>query len=75
MLSVRARFAKRLGFRCVEFGAKVRGKVKQGKRMYIAAGTEVTAYGNEKIVIDDDSFILEGSMLQPYGGYIVIRKK
>lgn len=75
MLSLRARFAKRLGFRCVEFGAKVRGKVKLGKRVYIAAGTEVTAFGNEKIVIDDDSFILERSMLQPYGGYILIGKK
>lgn len=75
VFSLRARFAKRLGLGCVEFGAKVRGNVKLGKRVYIASATEIIAYGNEQIIIDDDSFILEGSMLQPYGGNIVIGKK
>ncbi len=74
MFSLRARVAKRLGFGCVDFGAKVRGNVKLGKRVYIASGAEVVAYRNEEIIIGDDGFILRGSMLHPYGGKIVIGK-
>ncbi len=75
MLSLRARIAKRLGWGCVEFGAKVKGNVKLGRRVYIASGTELVASGNEQIRIDNDCFILEGSMLQPYGGNISIGKR
>ncbi len=74
VFSLRARIAKRLGFGCVDFGARVRGNVKLGKRVYIASGAELFAYPTEQIIIGDDSFILRGSILHPYGGTIVIGK-
>ena len=74
MLSLRARIAKRLGLGCVEFGATVKGNVKLGKGVYIAAGAELIVRRGEEIKIGDNGFILKGSMLYPYGGKIVIGK-
>jgi acetyltransferase-like isoleucine patch superfamily enzyme len=72
MFDLRARIAKKLGYSHVEFGAKVRGNVKLGKRVYIASGAELIAYNKEEIIIGDNGFVLKGSMLHPYGGKIVI---
>lgn len=74
MVSLKARIAKRLGFRCIDFGARVKGNVKLGKGVYIASGAELVANGNEQIIMGDDGFVLRGSMLLPYGGKIVIGK-
>lgn len=72
--SLRARVAKRLGMRCVEFGVALKGNVRLGKGVYIASGAELVARRNEEIKIGDNGFILRGSMLYPYGGKIVIGK-
>ncbi len=71
-MSFRARIASMLGLGCIEFGAKVKGNVKIGKKVYIDSGAEVVASGNEEITIGDNSFILRGSLLYPYGGRISI---
>lgn len=74
MISLRARIAKRFGLGCIDFGSKVRGNVKLGRGVYIASGSEAVARRNEEIIIGDNSFILKGSLLYPYGGKIVIGK-
>lgn len=74
MRSLRGRIAARLGLRCVDFGARVKGNVRLGKGVYIAAGAELVAERKETIVIGDHGFILRGSMLYPYGGSIRIGK-
>jgi acetyltransferase-like isoleucine patch superfamily enzyme len=43
-----------------------------GKRVYIASGAKLIATRSESISIGDDTFILEGSLLYPYGGFIKI---
>lgn len=74
MFSLRASVAKRLGFGCVDFGARIQGNVKLGKGVYIASGAELIARRKEEIVIGDNGFILRGSILHPYGGKIMIGK-
>lgn len=74
MYSLKAKIAKRLGFGCVDFGAKVSGNVKLGKCVYIASGAELIARRNEEIILGDRSFVLKGALLQPWGGRIAIGK-
>lgn len=58
----------------MEIGAKVRGNVQLGRGVYISSGAEVVAQKNEEIVIGDNSFILKGALIYPYGGSIKIGK-
>lgn len=74
MFSLKARIARRLGMKCVDFGAKVCGNVSLGKMVYIASGAQLIARGPEEIDVGDNSFVHRGSLLLPYGGKIKIGK-
>jgi acetyltransferase-like isoleucine patch superfamily enzyme len=72
MYTLRGRIALRLGIGCVERGARVRGNVRLGKRVFIASGAELiaNARAGEEIVVGDGCGIHRGALLYPYGGSI-----
>lgn len=74
MFSFRAKIASRFGWRCIEFGAIVKGNIRLGKGVFVASGAEIVAGKNERVEIGDDSFIHRGVLLYPYGGKIRIGK-
>jgi acetyltransferase-like isoleucine patch superfamily enzyme len=72
MYSLKARIAIRLGFGCVDWGARVRGNVTLGKGTIVSRGAELVAQGDEQIVLGDHCTVYRGALLYPYGGRIKI---
>jgi acetyltransferase-like isoleucine patch superfamily enzyme len=70
-----AKFARRVGWRYISRGATVRGNVRLGRRVRIDAGAQLTAEPGESIELADDSIVMTGSLLMPYGGRIVIGRR
>lgn len=75
MFTLKGRIAARLGLGCVEPGAMVRGFVTMGKKVFVARGAQITAFGNERITIGDGCTFLQGVLMHPYEGTITIGQR
>ncbi|HEY6140692.1 MAG TPA: acyltransferase [Thermoanaerobaculia bacterium] len=72
MFTLRGKIALRMGWRCIERGARVHGNVRLGSGTIIASGAELVARGAEQITLGDRCAVLRGSLLYAYGGRITI---
>jgi acetyltransferase-like isoleucine patch superfamily enzyme len=67
-----ARIYRRLHWRYVHHRARVRGNVHLGRGVHIGTNSELVARKDERITIGDGTFILNGTLLHPYGGWISV---
>lgn len=59
MLGLRAKILRRLGFSCVEMGARVTGDVQLGKGVCVASGADIIADPGGRVEVGDGSFLLK----------------
>ncbi len=70
MFSLRGRIARRLGLGCVDLGARIVGRVRLGRGMYVGNRAEIVAERGDRITIGDHSVIHRGALILSYGGDI-----
>jgi acetyltransferase-like isoleucine patch superfamily enzyme len=71
-MNVLARIYRRLHWRYVHHSARVRGNVRLGHGVHVGARAELVARKTERITIGEGTFILNGALLHPYGGWISV---
>jgi acetyltransferase-like isoleucine patch superfamily enzyme len=71
-LSLLAKIYRRLNWPYVHRTALVRGGVHLGRAVRIGPYVELVASKTERITIGDGTFILNGALLHPYGGWISV---
>jgi acetyltransferase-like isoleucine patch superfamily enzyme len=67
-----ARIYRRLHWRYVHHRARVRGNVNLGRGVHIGNNAELIARNTERITVGEGTFILNGALLHPYGGWISV---
>ncbi len=75
MFSLRGKICRRLGWRCVDLGAIVRGELRIGPGAYVGAGAEVVAWRGDNISLGEQSYVLRGALIHTYGGNIRIGRR